>query len=196
MHLKTKIYFISVWACTFLDWTYFSSVISGRSCINLTSRGTEESVILLFFRMRVDKVLQEATDSHNSSTQASVSDTISRLKKQDETGTIQSSGFSQSLIVLVATEGMCMRILLTPGAVVCSVYVSAPPKNVWLQHRPHRSLLPRDWRALTRQTPKSSPALQTPPCSAHICSFYTKTHSLLRFHIINEFSASLLQSLV
>lgn len=157
---------------TFIAWTYFSSVIWGRASINLTNCGTAESVIVLFFRMRVDKVLLAATDSHNSSTQASVRVKISRLQKQDKTDI---SIIRWSLIMLLSVG----RISLTPGAVVCSVCVSAPPTCVWLQNRPHYSVLQRDWWALTRQTSEYSPALETPPQSTHILSIYNKhTHCL------------------
>jgi len=156
-----------------IAWTYFSWVIWGRACINLTNCGTAESVIVLFFRMRVDKVLLAATDSHNSSTQASVRVNISRLQKQDETD------FTHHLIMLVSVGRKWMRISLTSGAVVCSFCVSAPPTCVWPQNRPHYSLLQRDWWASTRRTLKHSPALETPPQSTHIDSIYNKyTHCL------------------
>lgn len=72
----------------------------GQFCINLTNRGIEASVRLLFLRMRDDKVPLAATDSHNSSAQASVSDNISRLQRQN-TDTVTSSDADERVSVIL-----------------------------------------------------------------------------------------------
>lgn len=63
--------------------TYFSSK-TGRAWTSWTNRGTAMSVRLLFFRIRLLKEPQAMTDSHSSSTQVSVSPSISRLPRQTQ----------------------------------------------------------------------------------------------------------------